>query len=232
MTHAAIIAGVGPGFCESFAWKLAREGHPVGLFGRSEAYLESVASALQAEGFEAIAVPTDVTDPAAVEAGVKTVRGKFGPVSVLAYTASTVTDAPEDGVDPARMKALWELYTYGSVLCVNTLLSDLRETHGTILFFGAAPGTGDIAYQSAKAGARGFARALANETAAKGVHVTHVVIDGGLLNPDVYDQKEPLDEGAYIDIDATAETCYHLIEQPARAQTFELDLHGRSISIP
>ena len=36
MSDAAVIAGGGPGFCEEFAWKLAREGHPVGLFARSE----------------------------------------------------------------------------------------------------------------------------------------------------------------------------------------------------
>ena len=52
MTSTAVIAGLGPGFCEEFAWTLAREGHPVGLFARSEDYPETFAQ-LDDLGFDA-----------------------------------------------------------------------------------------------------------------------------------------------------------------------------------
>jgi NAD(P)-dependent dehydrogenase (short-subunit alcohol dehydrogenase family) len=219
----AIIAGFGPGFCEEFAWTLAREGHPVGLFARSEEYTEEFAAELREAGHQALAVPTDVTDPEAVTAGVGRVRDELGPIGVLAHTASTTTGST-GGLDPDRLESMWRLYACGGLLCVRETLDDLRETGGTVLFFGAHPDSGDYAFKSAKDATRGLARALA-EREAPDVQVSHVIVAGGLLNPDVYEGDGDVDEETYIDPEGAAETCYHLVEQDPRARTFELDLH-------
>jgi hypothetical protein len=63
-------------------------------------------------------------------------------------------------------------------------------------------------------------RSLADEYGPAGIHVTHVTIDGSLLNPDVYERGGDVNKAAYIDPTAAAETCYHLVEQPDRARTF------------
>ena len=228
MAPTAIIAGLGPGFCEELAWKLAREGHPVGLFGRSEEYLADFEAELRDAGFEALSIPTDVTDPTDVTEGVDRIRDELGPVSVLAHTASTVTSASEKELDPDRFEKMWRLYAHGGLLCFRAVLSDLREHEGTVLFFGAAPDAGDFAFKSGKDATRGLARSLAAEYGPAGIHVAHVVIDGGLLNPDVYAGGSEVDEAQFIDPKAAADTCYHLIEQPARARTFELDLHANA----
>ena len=131
MPGTAIVAGVGPGFCESFARKLGREGHPVALLGRSVDYLEDFAAELRADGHEA-----------------------------LAHTASTTTGS-SDELDPARLEEMWCLYAYGGLLCVREALPDLREHEGTVLFFGAHPDSGDYAFKSAKDATRGLARSLA-----------------------------------------------------------------------
>jgi len=138
MPDTALVAGLGPGFCEAFARTLARENHPVGLFGRSEEYLESFATELREAGHDAVAVPTDVTDPEAVVAGVERVRDALGPVEVLAHTASTTTGST-GGLDPDRLEAMWRLYACGGLLCVDAVPDDLREIGGTALFFGPTP---------------------------------------------------------------------------------------------
>ena len=226
MTGTAIIAGVGPGFCEEFARKLANEGYSVGLFARSADYLDDFETEMREEGHEALAVPTDVTDPDDVADGFEEVRETFGPVDVVAHSASTVTSGSDEELDPDRLEKMWRLYAYGGLLCFREALDDMRADGGTVLFFGASPNAGDFAFKSGKDATRGLARSLADEYGPEGIHVAHVVIDGGLLNPDVYEGAGDVDEQDYIDPEAAAETCYHLVEQPDRGRTFELDLHA------
>jgi len=139
MAGTAVIAGVGPGFCEEFAWTVARAGHPVALFGRSADYLTDVEAELRDAGFEAIAVPVDVTDPEAVAEGFDRVRGEFGQVEVLAHMASTVTSGSEEELDPNRLEKMWRLYAYGGLLCFREVLPDMRDSGGTVLFSGRLP---------------------------------------------------------------------------------------------
>lgn len=232
MTGAAVIAGLGPGFCEEFAWKLAREGRPVGMFARSGDYLADVEAELRDAGHEALAIPSDVTDPTVVADGIDRVRDAFGRVEVLAHMASTVTSASEEELDPDRFEKMWRLYSYGGLLCFREVLDDMRTDGGTVLFFGASPESGDFAFKSGKDATRGLARSLADEYGPVGIHVAHVIIDGSLLNPDVYEEERDVNEEEYIDPTAAAETCYHLVQQPDRARTFELDLHANERTTP
>lgn len=231
MPGTALIAGLGPGFCEEFAWKLAEEGHPVGMFARSEDYLADVEEDLRAAGHDALAIPTDVTDPDAVAEGIETIRRELGPIDVLSHMASTVTSPSGIELDPDRFEHLWRLYAYGGLLCFREALSDL-EDGGTVLFFGASIEAGDFAFKSGKAATRGLARALAGDYEEAGIHVAHVIIDGQLLNPDVYEESDSVQEADYIDPTAAAETCYHLVAQPDRGRTFELDLHANRRASP
>lgn len=231
MTETAVLAGVGPGFCERLAERLARDGYAVALFGRSADYLDGLAADLRGDGHEALAVPTDVTDPDAVESAFETVRDELGPVGVLAHTASTVTSPSGGELDPERFESMWRLYAAGGLLCFREALADLRGTGGTALFFGADPTMGDVAFRSGKAATRGLARSLADEYGPDGVHVAHVVIAGPIRNPDVYEGDAEIDEDDYMDPAAVADSCSHLVAQPESAWTFELDLrpHTRDL---
>jgi NAD(P)-dependent dehydrogenase (short-subunit alcohol dehydrogenase family) len=224
MSQTAIIAGLGPGFCERFAEQLASDGYAVGLFGRSAEYLEEFAADLREDGHDALAVPTDVTDPERVAAGFERVREELGSVDVLAHTASTVTSPSGEELDPGRFEKMWRLYAYGGLLCAREALGDMRTEGGTILFFGAASESGDFAFKSGKDATRGLARSLADEYGPEGVHVAHVVIAGSILNPDVYEGPGDVNEEEHMDPEAVAETCRHLIDQDESAWTFELDL--------
>ncbi|WP_096391821.1 SDR family NAD(P)-dependent oxidoreductase [Halopenitus persicus] len=225
MTKVAVIAGLGPGFSEELAWKLAKEGYTIGLFSRSSDYLSRFESELTDSGYDALAVPTDVTDSAEVSEGFNRLRKEIGHVETVAYTASTETTSAGRELEPDRFERLWQLYAYGGLLCFREALDDLRENRGTMLFFGSAPEAGDFAYKSGKAAARGLARSLNEQYSSEGIHISHIVIDGALLNPDVYDEGTDVDEKRYISPEAAADTCYHLINQPDTSRTFELDLH-------
>ena len=85
-----------------------------------------------------------------------------------------------------------------------------------------------MAFASAKAGLRAVAQAYARELGPKGVHVGHLIIDGGIdgerqhtRNPGIV---EKLGENGLLDPDAIADSCWHLHQQHPSSWTHEIDL--------
>jgi NADP-dependent 3-hydroxy acid dehydrogenase YdfG len=69
---------------------------------------------------------------------------------------------------------------------------------------------------------RGLAQSMARELSPQGIHVAHVVIDGGIKSAR---RDEP--DGApasLLDPDAIAATYLHVIHQPRSAWTSEIEL--------
>ena len=83
------------------------------------------------------------------------------------------------------------------------------------------------AFASAKAGLRSLAQAMAREFGPQGVHVAHVVIDGGIAGerlrrfPDFVRAKG---EDGLLDLDSIADAFWMLHVQHRSAWTHELDL--------
>jgi NAD(P)-dependent dehydrogenase (short-subunit alcohol dehydrogenase family) len=103
---------------------------------------------------------------------------------------------------------------------------------GTILFTGATAsvrgGAGFSAFASAKAGLRNVAQSMARELGREGIHVAHVIIDGGIdgafirgLMGDSLDER-PAD--SILQPDDIAETYWAIHEQRRSAWTFETDV--------
>jgi NAD(P)-dependent dehydrogenase (short-subunit alcohol dehydrogenase family) len=103
---------------------------------------------------------------------------------------------------------------------------------GTLIFTGA---TASIrarppftAFASAKAALRALAHGMAREFGPQGLHVGHVIIDGGIdgaqLNRRFPQFKESRGEDGMLGIEAIADAYWHLHTQHRSAWTLELDL--------
>jgi NAD(P)-dependent dehydrogenase (short-subunit alcohol dehydrogenase family) len=233
MARTAVVAGVGPGLGASLGHTFANEGCDVGLFARSESYLDELAAEVTADdGGDALAVPTDLTDPEAVRAGFDAVRSAFGPVDVLVNNASAAAwkgllDASVEDVDRA-----WAVNGRGAFVCAQEAVSDMVDdgdgdgTGGTVVFTGATSALrgreGAVGFSAAKFAARGMAESMARELGPRGVHVAHVVVDGRILAPGT--DTDDRGEEEFLDPDAIAESYWHLVEQDRSAWTLELDL--------
>jgi hypothetical protein len=69
---------------------------------------------------------------------------------------------------------------------------------------------------------RGLAQSMARELSPQGVHVAHVVIDGGIRSER---RTEPTDKPAsLLDPDAIAASYVHLLRQPRSAWSWEIEL--------
>jgi short-subunit dehydrogenase len=87
----AIVTGASRGIGTYIAQALAQEHMKLVLAARSVPELEEVAQRLRQEGHQVLAVPTDVTDPAALEGLVEAARREFGTVDALVNNAGGET---------------------------------------------------------------------------------------------------------------------------------------------
>lgn len=225
MSRVAVIAGVGPGLSESLARTFVANGCQVGLFARSAKHITELSTNL---GGDAIAIPTDITDPAQVEAGFDRVREAFGPVDVLVNHASSAVWKGAEAITPEEFEAAWRTAAYGGLLCAQEAIADMRNGDGgTVIFTGATSSVrgrdGAIGFSAAKFAVRGMAESMARELGPAGIHVAHVVIDGQIDTPALGDSRE-VDSDRVLDPDAIADSYWHLVEQDRSAWTLELDL--------
>jgi NAD(P)-dependent dehydrogenase (short-subunit alcohol dehydrogenase family) len=185
----AIVAGVGPGLGAALVRKLAEEGCRVGMFARSPKFISNLAAEL---GSQALAVPTDISDPKQVAVGFRKMRDKLGPVEILIAHASGSLGGHLEKTSPEQFERSWRTAAFGAFLCGREAVSDmLKRRTGAIVFTGATSSVrgrgGALAFSSAKFAVRGLAQSLAVELWPKGIHVAHVIIDG------VIDPKGPQD---------------------------------------
>ena len=94
-----VITGAGRGFGRAIATKLAAEGASVALLARSQQQVEEAAAAITATGGRAIAVATDVSDPAQVARACSASHEAFGPATLLVSNAGV----------PGPFGPVWEL---------------------------------------------------------------------------------------------------------------------------
>jgi Short-chain alcohol dehydrogenase of unknown specificity len=175
MSDTVLIAGVGPTIGAAAARVLHQAGYDVGLFARSPSLIDDLAAEL---GTGAVAVPTDITDPAAVTAGVETVRESLGPIKALILNATAGAGSPVAEASLKRLRSMFEVRVVASLACVQAVQTDLESTGGTVLFSGTSFATGSVTEQiewgAVAPAAQGLARSLAS--ALVNVQVTYVRI--------------------------------------------------------
>jgi NAD(P)-dependent dehydrogenase (short-subunit alcohol dehydrogenase family) len=102
----------------------------------------------------------------------------------------------------------------------------LPKKHGAILLTGASAGVKgypqSAPFAMGKFALRGLAQSMARELSPQGIHVAHVVIDGGIQST----QRTPSPDNpdSLLDPDAIAATYVHLMHQPRSAWAWEIEL--------
>lgn len=228
MSDTVVVAGVGEGFGETLVRRLAAEGYAVGMFARSRDYLADLEADLREAGHEASAVPTDLRDPAAIEAGFEAVREDLGSVDALVYNPSVPAPGHLFDLDVEDFDRVYEVVVRGAFVAAREAIGDMREDGGAVVFTGtsmARRAFGNLpAWDAAGPALRGFAGSLAHRFGPEGVHVAYVLVDGAIAGPGESQVSRSSDE--LVDPAEMAESYLHLIEQDPRAWTFELDLRA------
>lgn len=234
----AIVVGVGAeqGLGAALSRRLAKEGFHVLVAGRTPERIERVVATIVASGGSAEAVRTDATQVkdvlALFEQAKAPVAGRE-PLSLVIFNAGNNRQVPFADLSAEDFEAFWRVGCYAGFLVGREAARALLPLkRGSVLFTGASASlrgkAGFAQFAAAKAGLRMISQSMAREYGPQGIHVAHVVIDGGIdgerlrtARPGVVNDRG---ENGLLNIDAIAEAYWQLHVQHPSAWTQEIDL--------
>jgi NAD(P)-dependent dehydrogenase (short-subunit alcohol dehydrogenase family) len=234
----ALVMGVGAerGLGAALCRRFAREGHHVVVGGLTAAKLEAVVRSIAAAGGSAEALVADVTKEADVIAAFDRAMAPgagVAPADLVVYNAGNNRMLDFRQLTPSQFEDFWRVGCFGGFLVGREAARRLVPLgRGTILFTGASASLrgrpGFAHFAAAKAGLRMIAQSMAREYGPLGIHIAHVVVDGGIQGerlisrmPQLVEQRGP---DGLLDIDAIADVYWHLHRQPRSAWAQEIDL--------
>jgi NAD(P)-dependent dehydrogenase (short-subunit alcohol dehydrogenase family) len=193
----------------------------VALAARSIGKLQPLAQATGADVFAC-----DASNRADVEKLFAELDAAGAP-DVVVYNPSYRTRGAFVELDPQEVEKALAVTAYGGFLVGQQAARRmLARSHGAVLFTGASASVKGYAqsapFAMGKFALRGLAQSMARELSPRGIHVAHVVIDGGIRSerrPVPADRPDSL-----LDPEAIAATYLHLLRQPRNAWTWEIEV--------
>ncbi|MDG3008961.1 SDR family NAD(P)-dependent oxidoreductase [Rhodococcus sp. D2-41] len=167
----AVVTGAGSGIGEAIARRAAARGMGVALADVAADRIDAIARELTDAGHDVIAVPTDVTDPASVEALADAAYERFGQVSLLANNAGVESLGNLWEIAPQEWDRLTSVNIDGVFHAIRAFVprmgADPRPSHvvntTSVGGIGTTPGMG--AYAVSKHGAQAMTECLYLECA-------------------------------------------------------------------
>ena len=124
----AIVTGAGSGIGRSSALALLGAGYGVALAGRRREQLDETLGLAGANGANALAVPTDVSDPASVEALFAATKQRFGRLDLLFNNAGVnVPNTAFEDLTPEQWNQVVAINLTGSFLCAHAAFRMMKE---------------------------------------------------------------------------------------------------------
>jgi NAD(P)-dependent dehydrogenase (short-subunit alcohol dehydrogenase family) len=233
----AVIVGAGDAIGSAVGRRFAKGGYIVCLVRRSLEKAAPHVDAIIAAGGRAHAFSADARDEGAIVALFESIERDVGPIEVCLFNAGANTQASALETTGTLFQRVWHLACFAGFVTGREAARHMQPRgRGTILFTGATAslrgGAGYTAFAAAKAGLRATAQSLAREFGPKGIHVAHLIIDGGVDSPAIHQRRlarlgpdaPPPAPGSLIALDTIAEAYWMLHMQPADGWTHELDL--------
>jgi NAD(P)-dependent dehydrogenase (short-subunit alcohol dehydrogenase family) len=234
----AVVAGVGAerGIGGALCRRFAAEGYHVLIAGRSENKIEPLAQSIRSEGHRARAVRADLTSEGDVSAlfDLAAAPGPgLAPVDLVVFNAGNNQPIDFRELTAAQFETFWRLGCFGGFLVGREAARRMVPLgRGTVIFTGASASLrgkpGFAHFAAAKAGLRMVAQSMAREFGPQGIHVAHVLIDGGVNGDQLLKGMPELfkargDDGL-LGVDAIADTYWHIHRQPRDVWAHEIDL--------
>jgi len=231
---AALVVGVGAsrGLGAAIARRFAAGGYPVAIAGRSEEKLAATPAELQASGATAAAITGDAALAKDAARFVEAAE-RLAPLALAVHNAGGNRPSPFLQVTAEDYEQHWREHALGGFhLAQAAIPALLAHGGGSLIFTGASGslrGSARFApFAAAKAAVRNTAQSIAREFGPQGIHVGHVVVDGGIegdrLLSRVPGLKAERGPDGMLDPDAIAEAYWTLHNQHRSAWTLELDV--------
>jgi 3-oxoacyl-[acyl-carrier protein] reductase len=177
----AIVTGAGRGIGKAIAQAYARAGAAVCCAARTVAEIHATVQEIVAAGGQGLAVPTDVTQRAAVQQMVQVTADTFGGLDILVINAGVGGGRQHvEDSDPEAWRTTLEVNLLGAYYCAQAAIPALKQRGaGKIITLGSGLGHrgmgGMSAYACAKAGLWMLTRVLAQELASSQISVNELI---------------------------------------------------------
>jgi len=229
-----LVVGVGAshGLGAAIARRFAAGGYPVAIAGRNEAKLKETLAELEASGATVVGVVGDGSIAADAHLFVAAAES-LAPLAVAVHNAGSNRPAPFLKLSEAEFESHWREHALGGFQLAQAALPALLANGGGSLIFTGASGSlrgkaRFAPFAAAKAALRATAQSIAREFGPQGIHVGHVIVDGGIAGERLLSRAPQLaaERGpdGMLDIAAIADAYWVLHHQHRSAWTLELDL--------
>jgi NAD(P)-dependent dehydrogenase (short-subunit alcohol dehydrogenase family) len=228
-----LVVGAGDALGGAIARRFARERFHTCVARRTEDKLAPLIAAIEAEGGSASAFGCDARSEDQVIGLFDRIEQEHGPIEVMVHNIGGNVRSSILDMTAEKFFKTWEMACMAGFLTGREAARRMvpRE-RGTILFTGATAsmrgGANFAGFSAGKAGLRMVAQSIARELGPKGIHVGHIVVDGGIDTafirenfPERYALKE---HDGILNPDHIAELYWTMHKQPRDAWTFEMDV--------
>ncbi|GAA2005393.1 3-oxoacyl-ACP reductase FabG [Brevibacterium samyangense] len=183
----AIVTGAARGIGAAIAERFAADGHKVAVMDLKQEDAQVVADRITAAGGEALALGTDVTDEASVNAGVEEVAKTLGAPTILVNNAGIIKDNMLFKMSLAEFQAVLAVHLNGNFIITKAVQKYMvEEKFGRIISMSSTSALGNRGqanYSAAKAGIQGITKTYAIELGKYGV--TSNAIAPGFIETDM-----------------------------------------------
>lgn len=224
----AVVAGVGPGIGARFVETFAQEGYRVVGLARNADSLARIRAGLGATAERCVFWTTDITDPSQVKQTFARVRSELGPVNLLICNAGGGAKRGSF-LDLTADDFLKNLHgqAFGPFLCAKEAIPDmLAHGGGTVAYIGATSSVKGYAkssgFATGKFALRALAQCNAREFGPQGIHVFHVIIDGGIDDIPFGEEREV--RAGMLDSRSIARVVAQAVAQPRDTWIHEFDI--------
>ena len=233
MRPVALIIGAGDALGGAIAKRFARAGYTACVTRRSLEKLAPLKAQIEAAGGVCHAFGSDAREEEDVIKLFAQIEADIGPVEVFVFNIGGNVRFGITEMTARVYRKVWEMCAFAGFLTGREAARVmLPRQKGTIIFTGATAslrgGVGFSAFAGGKHALRALAQSMARELGPQGIHVGHVIIDGGIDTafiqerfPERYALK---DQDGILNPDHIAENYWTLHSQPRDAWTFELDV--------
>lgn len=194
-----VITGASSGIGLATALAAAEQGAKVALLARSEETLNEIAMSIEGEGGEAMVIPLDVADQAAVENAADQVVGRFGRIDTWVNNAGVAIYGKIEEIADEDNRRLFETNFWGVVYGSLAALPYLKQSGGALINVGSEVSEAVVPlqgmYGTSKHAVKGFTDSLRVETEL----VEEAPVSISLIQPTAVNTPYPSHARNYMD---------------------------------
>jgi NAD(P)-dependent dehydrogenase (short-subunit alcohol dehydrogenase family) len=217
----AIVTGVGPGTGSAMVRRFQAGGYRVAMLARDAGRLNALAADLPG----ALALPCDVSDPAALADALAKAEAAAGPPKVLIHNAVGGAFGNFLAIDPAVVERNFQVNVMALLHLARWAAPRMEAAGGgTIIATGntsAVRGRANFAgFAPTKAAQRVLMESIAREVGPKGIHASYLLIDAVIDVPWTRERYADAPDDFFIQPADIADEAWHIAHQPRSAWSF------------